>query len=1029
MWDKFEARFAAEHFLAPQLGAQEIIDRFTGPGEMDDTEVRAVLTVLPWSQLQALSYRLVDLIGPGPLQAAAQPGWTPRSPREQRLFELLHVVMPLVRVRDPGQRSLTQADMPAARQGQRIDAEVDGAAARATAGEALPADVVSLRVALRDYRALLAGQAWSPGGQHLLRSRIAFLLDCLGRAAETRHADVIAEAFFAAAQAEYTAVGDQPQAAVCAQKSTAAADRQRRDADHRMQRLLADLAVAPEPSLNRVEALLGLAELASGHGDRYEATQRLDEAVGELTTLGYAPPGPEGGPAAVDRWIDAIPPGADGEPLYFSRAIAGLLTLQERVAKLQIILTPDAARPNATLFELAQITAEIPRHARAVEERLQARLAGHVPVSVRRDGPGPPDDDWLVVMRTIDALLVATEKLPTDKETLARLRTEAADCVRRARRLGQPVALAQALEMEARVHIAGRQPDVAIALLEDAYSQVAGLSGELEHAQAIQAASHLAKAYLEIPDLAGAGAAAGRAIALIERDRYRVSAPFQQGAYLAAHLDVFTTGIYCAWQLKDYDTMLQRMELSKARASVRNLLRSASPGSAPESQAATRSPLLSAAQLDQELRDLTAAIHQQIPAAKREELRARRRQLWDLRAVALRDPEAATPPVTVASVQAALDADEVAVSYYWLRPAILLVITINADEIAVERMKLTAEERQRLDSGVDELGQLQGSNLGLDAAFIDPLARALTPVAGAPLMQGRTRLVVSPHRLLHWYPFAAMPYSGRPLIRSFTIRYVPNLASLVIPRRPKRARPAQGAQERARVVAVTVSTFPGRELSAIPQVIGEAEESLAAYRTAGISTATLSEATRAGFTAAVQQGTLTGTWCLHMATHGHSVADDIARDAPMESTLELADGPLDGFEIALARLDSELVVLAACDAGQLAVRGRGLAEQPGDELFGLPAAFLESGCDAVLAPGWPADTTAAVTVIVSFHRHLASGQAADVALALAQREYLDAAGYKERHAYYWAPYHLIVVGRPDAGPGSADKEISEGHVA
>ena len=90
------------------------------------------------------------------------------------------------------------------------------------------------------------------------------------------------------------------------------------------------------------------------------------------------------------------------------------------------------------------------------------------------------------------------------------------------------------------------------------------------------------------------------------------------------------------------------------------------------------------------------------------------------------------------------------------------------------------------------LGSLTGSNRGLDATFIEPLAPVLTPVDGLHLLEGKQRLIVSPHRLLHWYPFAALPYQGKPLVRSFAIRYAPNLTSLLLrlPRRTARGRPS-----------------------------------------------------------------------------------------------------------------------------------------------------------------------------------------------------------------------------------------------
>jgi CHAT domain-containing protein len=393
-----------------------------------------------------------------------------------------------------------------------------------------------------------------------------------------------------------------------------------------------------------------------------------------------------------------------------------------------------------------------------------------------------------------------------------------------------------------------------------------------------------------------------------------------------------------------------------------------------------------------------------------------------MRAVARRDLAATLPPVTVAAVQAALDPDEVVLSYFFLRPTTLLVTTIDAAEVVVERIALGDDGQARLDTLIAVLGSLTGSNLSMDAAIIQPLGARLLPEQGRRLLAGKQRLIVSAHRLLHWYPFAAMPRDGQPIIASLSVRHVPNLTSLVMPR------PAPpGTAGPAGLAGVVVSEFPGREaeLPRLPRARAEAEDALAVYLASGRPATMLTEPTREQFAAGVADGTLTGARCLHVATHGHSVADEDSRDAPMESTLELADGPIDGFEIAAAGLRSEVVVLAACDAGQLAISGRGMTEQPGDELFGLPAAFLESGCGSVLAPVWPADDNATAELITAFHRHLAAGQPADLALAAAQREYLAAAGALRRRAYYWAPLQLITVGRPAPASPAGIPEVEE----
>lgn len=451
------------------------------------------------------------------------------------------------------------------------------------------------------------------------------------------------------------------------------------------------------------------------------------------------------------------------------------------------------------------------------------------------------------------------------------------------------------------------------------------------------------------------------------------------------------------------------MELAKARASVRQLFLATAPADAD---------------VDQELRALNDAIHAAGPVpgsadsagehergSEQARLRRRRLELWDRRTISRNDPSAEVPTVTLAGLRAALEPDEAVIYYYWLHPLSLLVVTITADAIVVERKFPGPAQRTRLERLIEALGSLTGSNRGLDAAFIEPLAPVLTPVEGLHLLEGKQRLIVSPHRLLHWYPFAAMPCQGRPLVQSFALRYAPNLTSLLMPRPDPRV---------PRLAALGVSEFPGRpglgELSGVRRV---AEDLIAIYAEAGIPLDLMPEPTRGEVLAAMHDGALARSWCVHLDMHGHSLMDEVSRDAPLESVLELADDSVDGYEIAAAQLECEVIVLTACFAGQRAISGRGRAEQPGDELFGLSAAFLDARCRSVLAPAWPADHEAVSQIITEFHRGLAQGFPADIALAQAQRAFLDTATFGNRPAYYWAPLVLTAIGRPMPMPRDA----------
>jgi CHAT domain-containing protein len=169
---------------------------------------------------------------------------------------------------------------------------------------------------------------------------------------------------------------------------------------------------------------------------------------------------------------------------------------------------------------------------------------------------------------------------------------------------------------------------------------------------------------------------------------------------------------------------------------------------------------------------------------------------------------------------------------------------------------------------------------------------------------------------------------------------------------------------------------------------------------------TLLDATRAEFLAAP----LAVYRCLHLATHGSSVLAGDALDDPFACGIALRDGVLDGLALASLDLHAELVVLAACHSGQRALRGRGLAQLPGDDLFGLQGALFEAGVNAMLGALWPVDDESARAILVDFHRAYTAGAAPDLALQRALVAHLNSP-QRRQTLYDWAPYFVSVLGR------------------
>jgi CHAT domain-containing protein len=1040
MWELYERRFEAEHYLGPQVRARALIDRLIGmPAETSEEAFRAELDPLTYADLRAFYNRVTELTGGPDGQTGDYADTGHWQPDRDRLLTLRAVGLAAINEAVKARADhLAAQDVEPVRACAAIDKRMENAFRAAYQRRATADDLATLDAAARGYEAIGNHASLSQAGRRVLQHRRATALDGLARACESNHRYVEAETHFRDAAALYTQAGKEHLATACLRERDAAVQRHVPDADTRLEQLLARLDTARSPSVDRATVLVDLAELASGNHDDFEAENWLNDCIAELADTGYPVPDPGAiqdlgdTDRAVEKWIEAIPPGDGEDPMHFLLQIDALLPLHHRVAALRAKLirrrrddkgspepdVPSAAQAERYQIRLAEVITEAPAHAEAVRARLQAQLGPSSAAGFEAGDQHGSHREFMAIMGIVNTLFDLTANSSADNpETITQWRQLADDGIARARALRQPVPLAQALGAGARVEEAADDLDAAIDLYEQAYQHVAAVPGKLAADQAIITLSRMAKLQLVGPKNKKAALdTASTAINLIERDRYRVNAPFQQAALLAPHADLFTTGVFAAWKIATddtapepavYDRMLQLMELSKARSSVRQLF-----------LATARD----ATELDRELSALNNAIHQLDPvigpADSAEEqqrrrdqarqaqqaLRRQRSQLWDLHAISRRDSDAQVPPVTLAGLQAALEPDEAVIYYYWLLPRVLLVVTITAEAIAIERKILEPDQRTLLERLITVLGSLKGSNRGLDAAFIEPLAPVLTPVDGQPLLEGKQRLIVSPHRLLHWYPFAAMPHQGQPLVRSFALRYAPNLTSLLV------QRPDPGAP---RMAALAVSEFPGRpELGELRGVRAEAADIKAIYSEAGIPSTLMAEPTRGEVLAAMSDGRLSGAWCLHLATHGHSLMDEISRDVPLESVLELAGNSVDGYEIAAADLECEVVVLTACYAGQRAISGRGLAEQPGDELFGLSAAFLGARCRSVLAPAWPADDDAISRIITAFHRNLAHGAPADIALAQAQRAFLDAATVKERPAYYWAPLTLTVVGRP-----------------
>jgi CHAT domain-containing protein len=102
----------------------------------------------------------------------------------------------------------------------------------------------------------------------------------------------------------------------------------------------------------------------------------------------------------------------------------------------------------------------------------------------------------------------------------------------------------------------------------------------------------------------------------------------------------------------------------------------------------------------------------------------------------------------------------------------------------------------------------------------------------------------------------------------------------------------------------------------------------------------------------------------------------------------------------------KLAVLSACST-----------TQDDDEATGagsVARAFLRTGVPAVIATGWPIDSSSTEIFMRSFYRDLVRGQT--VAAALQQAEHQMQTTSQYQHPYYWAAFEVFGRGAEGESP-------------
>jgi CHAT domain-containing protein/tetratricopeptide (TPR) repeat protein len=374
----------------------------------------------------------------------------------------------------------------------------------------------------------------------------------------------------------------------------------------------------------------------------------------------------------------------------------------------------------------------------------------------------------------------------------------------------------------------------------------------------------------------------------------------------------------------------------------------------------------------------------------------------------LRDSDAATAagsvtrPVSLAEAQRELLADGSQLLLYDLGRTRSYLWVVSSRDVRTFVLPKAAELERR---ALDVYRALAGSQRR--AAWFEAERRSAALAAellepALPLLTGRRLLIVREGALLY-VPFSALPLpaSGaahrQSLLARHEVSYLPSASVGVWMRRlRKRMRPADFD-----VVALG-HPLPTPGFRPLPFSATEARAVVAAAPLSRGKAFLEDEAVKEVLT----HDRLGRPRFLHLAAHGF--ADDRYPElsglvfAARDEQGRARDGVLRAYEVARLRLQSELVVLSACDSGLG-------AEIPGEGLVGLPHAFLRAGAGKVLASLWRVNDPSAPALMGELYQGLLQdGLTPEAALQRAQLKV--AAHPKWRQPYYWAGFVLFGAG-------------------
>ncbi len=287
---------------------------------------------------------------------------------------------------------------------------------------------------------------------------------------------------------------------------------------------------------------------------------------------------------------------------------------------------------------------------------------------------------------------------------------------------------------------------------------------------------------------------------------------------------------------------------------------------------------------------------------------------------------------------------------------------------SVDRRRVDCREVSVVDSSLTELIRNFRNRIATRLTS-DQEALHLYEVLISPAeerLRGATRLVIIPHTVLHYCPFAALQdKDGVNLIDRFSVSLAPSATILEFchdraAASPMPKDPAILAVSNPQQDTDLDLPFADMEVASLKRTYEQVEV---------LSGSAASEA-------AVKRKA--GNFdILHFACHA-----EFNDQAPLFSSLllnpgEQEDGRLEVTEIFNLKLSCCLVTLSACESGLGKIAG-------GDDIIGLSRGFIYAGAPSFISSLWKVDDLSTAVLLKRFYRYLKSGMSKTEALRQAQ---------------------------------------------